>query len=160
MAKTAKSVDEFLGDLRTRLQKGGAEEMAGLKRVKEAHLKAHGLPYDGHYYAWDHRYYSRIQEEQDFKIDQLKLAEYFPIQEVLARMLAIFEQLMGLRFVEVVGADRAAISPTGRAEDIVWHPDVQIFSVWNDEGQGGDFVGYLYTDMHPRDGKYGLRRCP
>jgi len=60
-----------------------------------------------------------------------------------------------LKFVEIVGADRDAISPTGNGTDIVWHPDVILYSVWDDEGEGSGFVGYLYLDLHPRDGKYG-----
>ena len=44
---------------------------------------------------------------------------------------------------------------TGKADDISWHEDVKIFSVWDDEGEGGGFVGYLYLDLHPRPGKYG-----
>jgi metallopeptidase MepB len=44
---------------------------------------------------------------------------------------------------------------TGKGEDIAWHDDVKIFSVWDDEGEGGGFVGYLYLDLHPRDDKYG-----
>jgi metallopeptidase MepB len=44
---------------------------------------------------------------------------------------------------------------TERADDISWHEDVKIFSVWDDEGEGGSFVGYLYLDLHPRPGKYG-----
>ena len=44
---------------------------------------------------------------------------------------------------------------TGKGENISWHEDVKIFSVWDDEGEGGSFVGYLYLDLHPRPGKYG-----
>ena len=70
-------------------------------------------------------------------------------------MLKIFEELLGLEFVEVVGEDRAAISPSSKGDDIFWHEDVQLFSVWDDANEGGGFVGYLYTDLHPRLGKYG-----
>jgi metallopeptidase MepB len=44
---------------------------------------------------------------------------------------------------------------THKSTDISWHEDVKIFSVWDDEGEGGSFVGYLYLDLHPRPGKYG-----
>lgn len=70
-------------------------------------------------------------------------------------MLKIFEELFGLAFVEIVGKDRDSIAETGKGDDIVWHKDVQVFSVWDDEGEGGGFVGYLYLDLFPRDGKYG-----
>lgn len=154
MAKTPATVDEFLGDLRQRLTEGGAKERAVLEDIKEEDLKSSGgKSFDGHYFIWDHRYYSRIQLERDYKLDQQKVAEYFPLQTTLNSMLRIFEELMGLKFVEITTDDRCAISPTGKGEDVVWHQDVQLFSVWNDEGEGGEFVGYLYTDLHPRDGK-------
>jgi metallopeptidase MepB len=70
-------------------------------------------------------------------------------------MLKIFEELFGLEFVKIEGEDRKAISESGKGEDITWHPDVQMFSVWNDAGEGSGFVGYLYLDLFPRDGKYG-----
>jgi metallopeptidase MepB len=70
-------------------------------------------------------------------------------------MLKIFEELFGLEFVEIVGEDRAAVAPTGKGDDIVWHEDVQVFSVWDDAGEGNGFVGYLYLDLFPREGKYG-----
>jgi len=70
-------------------------------------------------------------------------------------MLRIFEELFGLVFVEITGEERDKISETGKGSDIVWHEDVQLFSVWDDEGEGGEFVGYLYLDLHPRPGKYG-----
>jgi metallopeptidase MepB len=43
---------------------------------------------------------------------------------------------------------------TGNGDDIYWHEDVKIFSVWDDAEEGGSFVGYLYLDLHPRTGKY------
>ncbi|MCJ1437835.1 hypothetical protein MMC27_007222 [Xylographa pallens] len=157
MAKTPATVDEFLGDLRKRLAKGGAKEKEILHKLKEEDLKSRGeeKSFDGHYFLWDHRYYSRLQLERDYQLDQQKVAEYFPLQTTLSAMLRIFEELLGLAFVEITTEDRSAISPSGKGEDIVWHPDVQVFSVWDDEGEGQAFVGYLYTDLHPRDGKYG-----
>jgi metallopeptidase MepB len=57
--------------------------------------------------------------------------------------------------VEITGEERDKIAPTGKGNDIVWHEDVQVFSVWDEEAQGSGFVGYLYLDLFPREGKYG-----
>ena len=155
MAKTPKTVDDFLGDLRKRLAKGGAEEKKVMTKIKQDELKSHGESFDGHYYLWDHRYYERLLLEKKYSVDQQKVAEYFPIQTTIRGMLKIFEELFGLVFVEVAGAERSSISPSGKGDDIVWHPDVQVFSVWDDEGEGSNFSGYLYLDLFPREGKYG-----
>jgi metallopeptidase MepB len=93
--------------------------------------------------------------ERDFQLDQNRIAEYFPLQSSISGMLNIFEEIFGLHFVKVEGEHRDQISETGKGGDIVWHEDVQVFSVWDDESEGGGFVGYLYLDLHPREGKYG-----
>ena len=36
---------------------------------------------------------------------------------------------------------------------LVWHPDVQMYSVWNIDGSE-EPLGYAYLDFFPRDGKY------
>ncbi|KAL8969043.1 MAG: hypothetical protein Q9183_002184 [Haloplaca sp. 2 TL-2023] len=157
MAKTTKTVDDFLGDLRKRLTKGGESEKKTLTELKKSDLQERGeeKTFDGHYFLWDNRFYDRLMLEKDFSLDQEKLAEYFPLQNTIRGMLEIFEQLFGLAFVEIEGSDRASISPSGSGEDITWHPDVKLFSVWDDEKEGSGFVGYLYLDLHPREGKYG-----
>jgi metallopeptidase MepB len=157
MAKTPKTVNDFLGDLRTKLGPGGIEERKRLAEIKKEDLTASGLEKydDGHYYLWDHRYYDRLMLEKDFSLDQEKIAEYFPLHSTIRGMLHIFEEIFGLVFVELVGADRDSLSPTGKGNDIVWHDEVQVFSVWDDEGEGSGFVGYLYLDLFPREGKYG-----
>lgn len=157
MAKTPKTVDDFLGDLRTRLAPGGEKEIQKLLELKKQDLKERGIA-DGtesRYFLWDHRYYDRLMLEKDFSLDQQKIAEYFPLQTTIQGMLKIFEELFGLVFVEIVGEDRNALAESGKGQDIVWHQDVQVFSVWDDEGEGNGFVGYLYLDLFPRDGKYG-----
>lgn len=157
MAKTPKTVDDFLGDLRSRLADGGLEEIQKLKALKKADLESRGKSgeYDGRYYLWDHRFYDRMMEEREFSVDQQRISEYFPLGPTIRGMLEIFEQLFGLIFVEITGEERDKVSPSGKGQDIIWHDEVQVFSVWNDESEGDGFVGYLYLDLFPRPGKYG-----
>lgn len=157
MAKTPKTVLDFLGDLRTQLAPGGVKETEHLKEIKQKDLKSRGMEasYDGNYYLWDHRFYDRLMVENEYSIDEQKIAEYFPLQKTVEGMLKIFEQLFGLVFVQIDGEERDKISATGKGGDIVWHEDVKLFSVWDDEGEGSKFSGYLYLDLHPRPGKYG-----
>ncbi|KAH8703044.1 putative saccharolysin [Talaromyces proteolyticus] len=157
MAKTPKAVTDFLNDIKDRLRTGGAKEVAHLMEIKSNDLMIRELAHtkDKDIYLWDDRFYNRLMVEQEFAIDEEKIAEYFPLQSTLEGMLAIFEQLMGFVFVELGDLDKAKISATGRAEDITWHKDVKMFSVWDDEGEGNGFVGYFYLDLHPRPGKFG-----
>ncbi|POS82793.1 putative Saccharolysin [Erysiphe pulchra] len=156
MAKDPATVNKFLGDLRERLTAGGAKEVEHLMEIKTEDLKSRGLEAknDGNYYLWDTRFYHRLMVEKEFSIDEQKISEFFPLQSTINGMLHTFENLFGFKFIEISEDDRAKISSTGKGEDIVWHEDVKIFAVWNDEGEGGGFVGYLYLDLHPRPGKY------
>lgn len=155
MAKTPKTVDDFLSDLRSRLSDGGLAEIEVLKKMKEDDLEQRSETFDGRYYLWDHRFYDRMMEEKDYQLDQQLIAEYFPLQTTIRGMLQIFEEIFGLVFVEVTGEDRDSISSSGKGKDIIWHEEVQLFSVWDDKGEGEGFVGYLYLDLFPREGKYG-----
>ncbi|KAL2760251.1 hypothetical protein ACRALDRAFT_1046528 [Sodiomyces alcalophilus JCM 7366] len=155
MAKTTDAVNDFLSDLRSRLTAGGAKEVQHLLKLKKADTEARGIPFDGNYYLWDHKFYDRLMIEKEYSIDETKIAEYFPISSTISGMLKIFEELLGFVFVELQAEDRARLSPTGKAEDIAWHEDVILYSVWDDASGGDGFVGYLYLDLHPRPGKYG-----
>ena len=86
--------------------------------------------------------------EKEFQLNDQKVAEYFPLDHTISSMLRIFETLFGLEFVEVTDASKN-----------VWHPDTKQFRVYNEKPAAGGaeqtFVGWLYLDLHPRDGKYG-----
>ncbi|KAH8736060.1 hypothetical protein BGZ61DRAFT_527057 [Ilyonectria robusta] len=155
MAKDPASVSEFLGDLRTRLAAGGKTEIQALLDYKKNDYKERGVDFDGEFYMWDSSFYSRIQKEKEYSVDETAISQYFPVESTFAGMLKIFEEIFGFVFVELKEEERARLSPTGKAEDIVWHEDVLVYSVWDDEASGAGFCGYLYLDLHPRDNKYG-----
>jgi metallopeptidase MepB len=155
MAKKPETVDTFLGDLRSRLTADGQREIEMLKQLKKADLESRGESFDGKYFLWDHGFYNQLMLEKQYSVDQQKIAEYFPLQTTIRGMLEIFEHLFGLFFVEITGDERNKLADSGKGNDIVWHEDVQVFSVWDDDEQGSGFVGYLYLDLFPREGKYG-----
>ncbi|KAK5987947.1 Saccharolysin [Cladobotryum mycophilum] len=154
MAKTSATVNEFLGDLRTRLIPGGEKELEKLVEYKKRDYEERGIPFEG-FYLWDTSYYSRLIKEKEFSVDEVEISQYFPAESTFAGMLKIYEEIFGFVFVELSKEDRARLSPTGKSEDIAWHEDVIIYSVWDDEASGGGFCGYLYLDLFPRDNKYG-----
>ncbi|ODQ67795.1 zincin [Nadsonia fulvescens var. elongata DSM 6958] len=150
MAKKATNVWDFLNDLRTKLTPQAAREIQTLQELKNSDLKSRGLPADDRYYIWDNRYYDNLLLQNEYKVDSQKIAEYFPMQSTIDKMLSIFETVLELKFYQL-----------SAEEAMVWHEDVKQFAVWkrssnadankNDE----EFVGWLYMDLHPRDNKYG-----
>jgi len=63
---------------------------------------------------------------------------YFPMPQALEWVLLVCSRLYGIRF------DRVMVP--------VWHEDVRYYDVL--DGQSGAFVGGLYVDLYPRDGKF------
>ncbi|KAG9944557.1 zincin, partial [Aureobasidium melanogenum] len=155
MAKTPENVMSFLDDLHSRLSAEVKAEVDELKELKKQDLESRGEKSDGKMYLWDQPFYNRMMLEKESEIDRQQIAEFFPLETTVTGVLGIFSQLFGLVFEEVVGEGRDALSSTGKGEDLVWQEDVQIYAVWDDEQEGGSFVGYLYLDLYPREGKYG-----
>lgn len=146
MAKKQEKVLEFLNDLKDKLKPLAIKEIENLKQLKEKECKELGIPYDGHYYIWDHRYYDTKYLKDNFNVDVEKIAEYYPIESAIDGMLKIYETVFKLKFVE----------ETNPSKKKVWHDDVKQLAVWKmDNEQTPEFVGWIYFDLHPRDGKYG-----
>ncbi|KAK2757150.1 metallopeptidase [Colletotrichum kahawae] len=154
MAETPDRVNSFLTSLRSKLTEAGRKDVETLLRLKKGDLEARGEEFDGHYFTWDNPYYDNMLLQQDYAVHQAKISEYFPLQSTVHGMLGIFEQLFGMVFHEILDEERASLSSTGKGDDLVWHPDVQIFCVWDKDEEGGGFLGYLYLDLYSREGKY------
>ncbi|OZJ06436.1 hypothetical protein BZG36_00559 [Bifiguratus adelaidae] len=140
MAKNAKTVEDFLSDLRSKVTPIGTKELERLKALKCAEKEEQGQEFDGTFMAWDKMYYHQRLLESEYSVDENKIKEYFSLPQVTAGMLKIYEQVLGIRFVEVESAD-------------TWHPDVKYLEVW-DAAESKDFLGHMYLDLHPRDGKF------
>lgn len=154
MAKDSDSVWAFLNDLRQRITTGIDKELEVLTQLKKEDCEARGIPVTD-LYAWDTQYYSRILLEKEYSIDEAAIAEYYPILPAFNGILGVYEELFGMKFVKLEEEDRARLSPTGKAEDTLWNEEVFMYSVWDDEASGGNFLGYFHLDLHPRPNKYG-----
>ncbi|CAB4253351.1 similar to Saccharomyces cerevisiae YCL057W PRD1 Zinc metalloendopeptidase, found in the cytoplasm and intermembrane space of mitochondria [Maudiozyma barnettii] len=146
MAKNQETVLEFLTDLKDRLKPLGKKEIDILKELKKKNCEENDIPYDNHYYIWDHRYYDNKYLKDNYNVDLEKISDYYPVESTIKGMLGIYETLLKLRFIE----------ETDVSKKNVWHPDVKQLAVWKmDDPENPEFVGWIYFDLHPRDGKYG-----
>lgn len=146
MANTSESVHRFLDQLKDGLAGAAQDEIRQMKELKRRHVGTRGEEFDGKLFLWDTAFYRAIAMKEELAVDQEALSEYFPFDAVVPGMLSMFEELLGFRFVQVGGEETK-----GR----LWHDDVSVYGVWDAEDMGGEFVGYLYLDLHPRDGKVG-----
>ncbi|KAJ8438588.1 hypothetical protein Cgig2_024677 [Carnegiea gigantea] len=134
MAKTTSKVFEFLEDLSTSLSDLAAKELAILQDLKK---KEEG---DCTFGIEDLLYYVKKFEDEKFNLDFGALKEYFPLSLVLQGIFKVLQDLLGLRFEEILGA-------------VVWHEDVRVFAVF--DLSSGELIGYAYLDLYSREGKYG-----
>lgn len=148
LAKKKDTVLNFLADLQTKLTPIAEEELKVLRDFKKKDLETRGLEPEESFYSWDYNYYNERLLEQKYKVDHVKIAEYFPLESTVAKMLGFYEKIFDIKFVKVVKPDSAS----------VWHEDVQQYAIYQNvktKGKELEFMGWIYFDLHPREGKYG-----
>merc|ERR1712241_1123894 len=133
-------VKDFLEGLATKLQPLWAKEKEEILKLKEDECKKYGYEYDGKVNFWDLRYYLNKVEETRYAVDKQKLKEYFPLEKVTAGLFEIYQEILGVTFIECQDVDK-------------WHEEVKLYQV--QDAVTKDTFGYFYLDLHPRDGKYG-----
>ncbi|KAM3382200.1 putative thimet oligopeptidase [Capsicum galapagoense] len=129
MAKSSSKVFEFLESLSASLNDLASRELAMLKALKK---KEEG---ESPFGMEDLAYYVKRIKDQQFHINFGVIRQYFPIILVLSGIFKICQDLFGLGFKEVENA-------------VVWHPDVQLFSVSDLSSE--ELVGYFYLDLYSR----------
>ncbi|CAO3623993.1 unnamed protein product [Cunninghamella echinulata] len=147
MAKEVNAVNKFLDDLKVKLHDAGLKELEVLKELKKKDKEGRGETFDGSFHPWDTSYYERILLESEYSLDQEEIKKYFSLENTIAKMLDIYERVLGLKFVKV---------PSEKA--VVWHEDVELYECW-DEAEDKHFSGYMYLDLFPRDAKYPHAAC-
>ncbi|MEE7531687.1 peptidyl-dipeptidase Dcp [Klebsiella huaxiensis] len=90
--------------------------------------------------AWDWLYYGEQVRRAKFAIDEAQLKPYFALDRVLRDgVFWAASQLFGIRFVE-------------RFDIPVYHPDVQVWEIFDANGEG---IALFYGDFFARDSKSG-----
>lgn len=146
IATSTEWVDDMLNRMGEQLLPIGRGVMDELKALKRKHMLVTGPQSgDDEIFPWDFHYYMRFLDE-DRRVDQDLVAEYFPLRNTVLKMLRIFGSCLKLRFVPLT---------PGELSGRTWHDDVEVWSVWDARhGNTGEFIGYLFSDILYRDGKY------
>ncbi len=134
MAKDPATVLSFLEKLSQRLRVKSDKELAAMLTLKKKTEKS-AEPIQ----EWDRAFYHNLTKKTRYAIDEEAIKEYFPMAHVTDEMLAIYQEILGVRFQEVSSGPK-------------WHPDVKLFAVRDKEGDV--LLGYFYMDLYPREGKY------
>ncbi|KAK0652761.1 hypothetical protein B0T16DRAFT_427103 [Cercophora newfieldiana] len=155
MARDTETVDALLGRLREGLLPGAEGAMERYRREKERDFEERGEEWDGVVYAWDLNYYGRratARAAGETRVDLKEVSDWFPLQVMVEGMLETMGKLFGLVFTEVEFEE-------GGREELVWRDDVRLFSVWDSEDEGGEFLGYLYLDLYSHEYKSSGSWC-
>ena len=75
--------------------------------------KQYGYEYDGEVNFWDFRYYLNKVEETRYAVDKQKLKEYFQLEKVTAGLFEIYQEILGVTFIECQDVDK-------------WHEEVKL----------------------------------
>lgn len=135
MAGAPEKVWDFLTGLLPALSEKAREEGAALLEEKRKEF-----PDAAAVESWEEAYYTDKLRKALYDYDPEVVRQYFPLERVIENTLGLYQELLGLVFEPVAGAE-------------VWHPEVKVFLV-RDAKTGAD-IGHFYLDLHPREGKYG-----
>ncbi len=131
MAGSPEKVYSFLNDLIEAYVPSARNE---IKEV-ESYAKSTGIDFD--LARWDLSFYSEKLKKEKFDIDDELTRPYFKLGNVENGVFMLANKLYGIRMKE-----NRSIQ--------VYHPDVKVFEVFEEDGQ---FIGLLYMDYFPREGK-------
>lgn len=140
MAQTPEAVYQFLDSVHKAAVPQQQREFADLREEK---AKVEGTPLaDTKLERWDVNFLKERVRKARYSVDQEALRAYFPTEASLQYAMHVAGLLYGIEFV--------------RRDVPVWHADVRYYDVYDRsaDGRRGAFVGGIYLDLFPREGKY------
>ena len=95
--------------------------------------------------SWDKGYYSRIYTERVSGLNMADLKKMFTIDSVTNGIFSIYQELLGLTFIDITQSNSQALYTT----------DIKLFGVFDStDSLLTNPMGYFYLDLFPRDGKF------
>ncbi|OYT13710.1 MAG: peptidase M3 [Bacteroidetes bacterium 4572_114] len=133
MAKNPETVYVFLDEVMGPALKNARQEVVALQEMIDAEGGGFQLE------PWDWWYYAEKLKMQKFDLDEEELRPYFELNNVLAGMFDVANNLYGLQFKKI--------------DDIpAYHADAVVYEVLEADGS---HIGILYMDFYPRASKGG-----
>jgi len=133
MASSPNVVEDFYRSIKGPLTEAGLLELEALGGILEADGQV--LPVQ----PWDRAYCHTEQLKQEYQVDPLEVAAYFPLEQVIEGMFSITRQVFGLTYQQI--------------DAPVWHPEVKVYRIT--DSSSGELLAHFYMDLHPREGKFG-----
>lgn len=131
MAKSPKTVKDFLNDLLSKSKHFGERDVNELKKFAK---NTDGLD---DLQKWDHAYYAEKLKKQKFNFSEEELKPYFSLEKVIDGIFITAQKLYGLKFKERNDIDK-------------YHEDVKVYEILNRDDH---HQGLFYADFFPRKGK-------
>ena len=136
MSETPAAVTTFLDDVAKSVRDVEKRELEELRKMKADTL---GTPLAStRLNRWDVPYWRERLREKRYAVDQESTRKYFPSDAARNWIIDITQRVYGVTFVQ--------------AQVPVWHPDVLYYDV--KDTATGKYVGGIYLDLYPRDGKF------
>ncbi len=135
MAKTGEAAKAFEWDLVNGLQPKFEDEIETYRKMKVADTGDANAKIE----IWDWRYYDNQLKKSKYSVDAEKLRVYFPLDNCIAGMFEIYQEIFGLKFEQ--------IDP-----GYTWFEGVTCWYVT--DAATDSPMGFFYLDMFPREGKY------
>lgn len=135
MVQTIERAQSFLDNLIKRSAAKEAQEFADMTQTLPEGVKL----VNGKLQPWDAHFVHENYKKRAFDLDEQKIAEYFPVEQTLEGLLAIYESFFALKFEEVVVHK-------------LWSNDVRALKVYDQATE--QLLGYILMDLYPRANKY------
>jgi len=135
MPKNPATVWKFEEDLNTAIKAKTDKELEELLEIKTKITgeKAKEINY------WELHYFTNLLQEEKYQLDSEIVSEYFELNNVRKGLFDITQNVFGLSYKKV-------------NDPSVWHPDVELFEVY--DTATNSLLGYFYLDLFPRENKY------
>jgi thimet oligopeptidase len=132
MIGTGQAIFDFIEKIREASTPSAERDYDVLfKRVRQDHPDVQKLT------SQHKSYYLNIIKRENFDVDAKLVRTYFDFDKVRQGVLDVTARLFGITYTPVTDAPK-------------WHDEVSVYDVSLD----GQFLGRIYLDLHPRDGKF------
>jgi thimet oligopeptidase len=132
MVKTGVAIDEFIEKLSAAAGPAGERDRDRLlERLRQDRPEATAID------AADSSFYTELVRRESFDVDSQEARPYFDSAKVQQGLLDVTGRLLGIEYRKLTDA-------------ATWQADVDVYDVL----VGGELIGRIHLDLHPREGKF------